>query len=262
MKEWFLFDQEKQEGPYQWNEMVYLLKSRSFSESALIWKQGMANWMPLADFMKEQGFEPPKKTKRQTGQTSTQKVKAKPTKNEPAVGARIKQTMGQIDTGVAFAGQVVATAGAGFTPPWQTTIGNQPPDLSKVLTLVTPTAKKVVGATVKQPALSLAIITAMDLTLMLITGGLSSVILALPRLASGFIASATGLIGASHSGLNRLITVGMSLITLWTQGLSALEGLGLLVDYGFFGALPMIVTCISALLTAFRLFWRSARGAK
>lgn len=260
MKEWFLFDQEKQEGPYDWQEVLEYFEHRPLSSGALIWKQGLDNWVPLTEYMISQGQNKQQPNKQQSN----------------------KQVSGQL----------MAAAASGLSLPWQTMIGHQLPDMKQTLTFVAPTAKKLVGSSIKRPALSLAIITIMDLVLMMLTGGLSSILFAFPRLASGIAASMSGLFmnsnsnsnskskaisnnnsntnfnsnsntsSSSISGIFRIITIIMSILTLWTQGASVFNAISLLMGYGFVGILPMLITSASALPVAFKLLWHTARGVK
>lgn len=244
MKEWFLFDQEKQEGPYDWQEVLHHFEHRPLSSGALIWKQGMDNWVPLTEFMISQG-----QNKQQSNQQQTHKN---------------------------VSGQLMTAAAGSLSLPWQTLVGHQMPDMKQTLSFVAPTAKKLVRSSIKQPALSLAIITLMDLVLMMLTGGLSSIFYAFPRLASGMAASVCGLFIKSNSksksisnsnsnsspGILRIVTLVMSLLTLLTQGASVFSATGLLVSYGFVGILPMLITSASALPVAFKLLWHTAKGVK
>ncbi|MCF8020455.1 MAG: DUF4339 domain-containing protein [Vallitaleaceae bacterium] len=254
MKEWFLFDQEKQEGPYDWQEVLQHFEHRPLSSGALIWKQGLDNWVPLTELMISQGQNKQQSNKQQSN----------------------KQVSGQL----------MAAVASGLSLPWQTMIGHQLPDMKQTLTFVAPTAKKLVGSSIKRPALSLAIITIMDLVLMMLTGGISSILFAFPRLASGIAASMSGLVmntnsnskskaisnnnpntnsnssSSSISGILRIITIIMSILTLWTQGASVFNAISLLVSYGFVGILPMLITSASALPVAFKLLWHTAKGVK
>jgi hypothetical protein len=263
MKEWFLFDQEKQEGPYDWQEVLHHFEHRPLSSGALIWKQGMDNWAPLTEFMIGQGQnkEQPNYQQLNNQQPNTlQSKKQQSNKN--------------------LSGQLMTAAAGSISLPWQTIVGHQVPDMKQTLTFVAPTAKKLVGSSIKKPALSLAIITLMDLALMMLTGGLSSILYAFPRLAPGMAASVSGLLmnsnaksnnnvnantssgSNSNSGILRIVTIIMSFLTLWTQGASVLSAIGLLVSYGFVGILPMLITSASALPVAFKLLWHTAKGVK
>jgi hypothetical protein len=257
MKEWFLFDQEKQEGPYDWQEVLHHFEHRPLSSGALIWKQGMDNWVPLTEFMIGQG------------QNKQQASKQQPNKQQSNKN---------------LSGQLMTVAASGLTLPWQTIVGHQLPDMKQTLTFVAPAAKKLVGSSIKKPAISLVMITLMDLVLMMLTGGLSSILYALPRLASGMAASISGLLmntnskaksitnsnsnsnsnsnANSSSGILRIVTLIMSVLTLWTQGASVMNAISLLVGYGFVGILPMLITSASALPVAFKLLWHTAKGAK
>ncbi len=261
MKEWFLFDQEKQEGPYDWQEVLEYFEHRPLSSGALIWKQGLDNWVPLTEYMISQGQNKQQPNKQQSNKQQSNKQ---------------------------VSGQLMAAAASGLSLPWQTMIGHQLPDMKQTLTFVAPTAKKLVGSSIKRPALSLAIITIMDLVLMMLTGGLSSILFAFPRLASGIAASMSGLFvnsnskskaisnnnpnsnsnsnsntsSSSISGILRIITIIMSILTLWTQGASVFNAISLLVGYGFVGILPMLITSASALPVAFKLLWHTAKGVK
>ncbi|VDN47954.1 conserved membrane protein of unknown function [Petrocella atlantisensis] len=254
MKEWFLFDQEKQEGPYDWQEVLQHYEHRPLSSGALIWKQGLDNWVPLTEFMISQA-----QNKQQSNKQASNKQ---------------------------VSGQLMAAAASGLSLPWQTMIGHQLPDMKQTLTFVAPTAKKLVGSSIKRPALSLAIITIMDLVLMMLTGGISSILFAFPRLASGIAASMSGLFmnsnskskaksnnnpntnsnsnssSSSISSILRIIAIIMSILTLWTQGASVFNAISLLVGYGFVGILPMLITSASALPVAFKLLWHTAKGVK
>ncbi|PKM65785.1 MAG: hypothetical protein CVU95_14470 [Firmicutes bacterium HGW-Firmicutes-2] len=179
-----------------------------------------------------------------------------------------------------LSGQLMTAAVGSISLPWQTIVGHQVPDMKQTLTFVAPTAKKLIGSSIKKPALSLAMITLMDLVLMMLTGGLSSILYAFPRLASGMAASISGLLintnskaksntnsnsnsnANSSSGILRIVTLIMSFLTLWTQGASVLSAIGLLVSYGFVGILPMLITSASALPVAFKLLWHTAKGVK
>ena len=241
MKEWFLFDQEKQEGPYEWQEVLDIVKHRSITKGALIWKAGMDQWVSLIEYVSSQ---------------------------EQNIVPKTKQASSSLRKDTQLASQAMAVVGGGMALPWQTLIGQQPPDMKQTLTFVAPAAKKLVRTSIKRPALSLAMITIMDLILMLLTGGVGNLFSAFPRLAFGLAASVSGLMGKpgakANSGPNtlRLVTLVMSALTVLTQGASVYSAIELLVGYGFVGIVPMLVTSASALPVAFKLFWHTAKGVK
>lgn len=125
-------------------------------------------------------------------------------------------------------GQLATAAGL----PWQTIVGGQAPDIGGLLArAATPAAHTLVRRSLRRPGIALAVTTAMDLLIVLLTGGSGALTTAVPRVLTGLGTSAVALATGSKggplrgvAGLGSLVTTVLQLTALWTSLTEAMAG--------------------------------------
>jgi len=137
--------------------------------------------------------------------------------------------------------------------PWQTVIAGESPDLRAMLAgAAAPAARKVVQSSLRKPGLSLAATTALDLLVAALSGGMSAVSAAIPRVLAGSVTALLALITGSKGGALRTITGLVALVTALVQAGSLLVALigGFLGGASLLTLAPMAVATGSALTMA------------
>ncbi|MHB9004259.1 MAG: zinc ribbon domain-containing protein, partial [Coriobacteriia bacterium] len=147
-------------------------------------------------------------------------------------------------------------AGAGtlaMALPWQTIVAGETPDLRAMLSsVVTPTARRAVQASLRKPGLSLAATTVLDLVVAGLSGGTSAVTAAIPRAAAGGVSALLALVTGRKGGALRSLTGVVSLLTALVQIASLLTTLvrGLGAGSSLLVLAPMAIATGSALVMA------------
>lgn len=151
--------------------------------------------------------------------------------------------------GAAF-GATTALGGLGLALPWHTAFGSGPVDVSGLIARTAfPAAQRAAHASLRRPALAVALTALMDLIATLFMGGVGALPAALPRLVLSAATVTLSLITGSSGGTMRVATGILSLVTGLVQ--LAFAGWGLARGLGegasFISALPPVVAMLSSL---------------
>jgi hypothetical protein len=153
-------------------------------------------------------------------------------------------------------------AGMATALPWQTIVGDQKPDIGAILSAsALPAAQQIVRSSLRRPGIAMAVTTAIDTVIAIITGGMGGLLGALPRLLMGSATSVLSLLTGGRSGSLRTITGIVAIVTAVVQlgfagqrlfALFTAGGTWLSLVPGAISMLSMLVMAVKTAIVALR----------